>query len=112
MRAPSERLHDILEAIENIERYAARGRSVFEADELIQGWFVRHLQIIGEAARALPPEVRSQAADVPWSKILGMRHILVHGYFGVDAAVVWDVVERDLPELKLKVSALLGQLER
>jgi uncharacterized protein with HEPN domain len=50
MRDPKERLRDILEAIGSIERYAARGRQVFESDELIQNWFVRHLQIIGEAA--------------------------------------------------------------
>ena len=52
MRDPRERLQDILEAIGHIDRYAARGREAFEADELIQSWFVRHLQIIGEAARA------------------------------------------------------------
>jgi uncharacterized protein with HEPN domain len=54
MRDPKERLRDILEAIGSIERYAARGRQAFESDELIQNWFVRHLQIIGEAAYALP----------------------------------------------------------
>ena len=57
MRDPNERLRDILDAIANIERYAARGRQVFEADELIQNWFVRHLQIIGEAAYSLPREL-------------------------------------------------------
>ena len=54
MRDPKERLHDILDAIANIERYAARGRQAFEKDELVQNWFVRHLQIIGEAAYACP----------------------------------------------------------
>ena len=49
MRDPKERLRDILDGIANIERYAARGRQAFESDELIQNWFVRHLQIIDEA---------------------------------------------------------------
>ena len=53
MRDPRERLQDILEAIGHIERYAVRGRQAFEKDELIQTWFVRHLQNIGEAVRAL-----------------------------------------------------------
>jgi uncharacterized protein with HEPN domain len=54
VRDPKERLRDILDGIANIERYAARGRQAFESDELIQNWFVRHLQIIGEAIRKLP----------------------------------------------------------
>lgn len=64
MRDPRERLRDILEAIANIERYAARGRQAFESDELIQNWFVRHLQIIGEAAYALPKELRDQRPEI------------------------------------------------
>ncbi len=64
MRAPQERLRDILEAIAAIERHLQRGRSAFEEDELIQGWFVRNLQIIGEAARALPEEIRALAPEV------------------------------------------------
>ena len=54
MRDPRERLRDILDAIGRIESYAVRGRRAFERDELLQSWFVRHLQIIGEAVRALP----------------------------------------------------------
>ena len=53
MRDPKERIRDILEAIGRIERYATRGREAFEKDELIQSWFLRHLQIIGEASRAV-----------------------------------------------------------
>lgn len=109
MRDPGERLRDILEAIANIERYALRGREAFENDELIQNWFVRHLQIIGEAARALPQETRDRAPDVPWSKIVGMRHIVVHDYFAVDTEIVWDVIERDLPDLRRKVEGILRE---
>ena len=111
MRDPRERLQDILEAIGHIDRYAARGREAFEADELIQSWFVRHLQIIGEAARALPEEIRAKMADIPWSKVIGMRHILVHDYFGIDTEVVWDAVQRDLPSLREKITSLLRHLD-
>jgi uncharacterized protein with HEPN domain len=90
----------MLAAVERIEKYAARGRAVFESNELIQNWMVRHLQIIGEAARALSPELRSRHPDVPWSEIVGMRTILVHRYFDVDADVVWAAIERDLPPLR------------
>jgi hypothetical protein len=62
-----------LDAIANIERYATRGREAFESDELIQNWFIRHLQIIGEAARALPQEIRDREQIIPWSKIMERR---------------------------------------
>ena len=111
MRDARERLRDILEAIGHIERYAARGRQAFEDDELVQNWFVRHLQIIGEAARSVPQDVRDRAADIPWAKIVGMRHILVHDYFAVDTDVVWDVIERNLPDLKRRIEALLAGMK-
>ncbi len=110
MRDPRERLQDILEAILQIERYASRGRQAFETDELLQNWFVRHLQIIGEAVRALPEEVRDRAPEIPWSKIVGMRHILVHDYFEIDAPVVWEAIERDLPVLKDSIARLLREM--
>jgi len=103
MRDYNERLLDILEAIENIEKYASRGHEAFEHDELIQTWIVHHLQIIGEAASALPDSFREKYPEVPWSKIIGMRNILVHNYFGVDEDVVWAVVVNDIPDLKQKI---------
>lgn len=65
MRDPKERLRDILQAIAAIERYRERDRASFEQDEMLQVWFLRHLQIIGEAARALPEDVRKLAPDIP-----------------------------------------------
>ena len=111
MRDDRERLADILEGVERIERYAADGRDAFERDELIQVWVIHHLRIIGEAVRGLSPEFRERHPELPWSKIVGMRNILVHSYFGVDTAVVWEVVERDLPPLKRDVSDLLETLK-
>ena len=103
MRDYNERLLDILEAIEKIEKYTSRGHEAFEQDELIQTWIVHHLQIIGEAASALPESFRDRYPEVPWSKIIGMRNILVHNYFGVDVDVVWAVVVDDITDLKQKI---------
>jgi uncharacterized protein with HEPN domain len=110
MRDPKERLQDILEAIAAIERYAARDRAAFERDELLQSWFVRHLQIIGEAARALSEEVRALAPEIPWPKIIGMRNVLVDGYFQIDSDIVWDAARRDVPRLKPALERLLQTL--
>lgn len=111
MRDPKERLRDMLEAIGAIERYVGRGRAAFEQDELLQGWFVRHLQIIGEGARTLPEDVRALAPDVEWSKIIGMRNVLVHGYFDIDLDIVWNAGSRDAPALRPRLERLLKQLE-
>ncbi|MFQ5915047.1 MAG: DUF86 domain-containing protein [Nitrospinota bacterium] len=76
----------------------------------MQNWFVRHLQIIGEAVRALPQEMLERAPEVPWSKIVGMRHILVHDYFAIDTDLVWNVVTTEMPRLKPMIEKLMEEL--
>ena len=111
MRDDRERLSDIQEAIERIEKYAAQGRDVFEQNELVQTWIVHHFQIIGEASRALSADLRAQHPQIPWSKIIGMRNILVHDYFGIDTDVVWAAIEGDLPDLKTQIQTILQELD-
>ncbi len=72
MRTEVERLRDIVEAIERIEKYAAQGRNAFDEDELIQTWIVHHIELIGQACRALPEEFQARYAGVPWSDIIGI----------------------------------------
>ena len=107
MRNAREYLLDILEAIQRIEKYTDKGRKLFDTDELVQTWVIRHLQIIGEAARKLPVEVKEKHPAVPWAKIIGMRHILTNHYFEIDEDAVWAAVEKHLPELKRQVEAIL-----
>jgi len=110
VRSPRERVLDMLEAINRIEKYADRGRQAFETDELIQTYLLHYLQVLGEAAFKLPPDFQEKHPAIPWSRLRGMRHILVHDYFRIDPDVVWAVVERDLPDLKRALLALLEQL--
>jgi uncharacterized protein with HEPN domain len=107
MRDPLERLRDIHEAIARIEKYTHQGRTSFDQDELIQTWVIHHLEIIGEAARAIPQDYRHAHPEIPWGQISGMRNILIHMYFGIDRDLVWAVVEHDLPHLKSSVQAIL-----
>ncbi|MDD3856700.1 MAG: DUF86 domain-containing protein [Methanoculleus sp.] len=110
MRDGNERLLDMLEAIEEIERYAIRGREAFLQDELVQVWMVHHLQVIGEAAARLPSDLRSASPGVPWKQVIGLRNILVHAYFRVDPDEIWVVVDRDIPALREEVVTLLSTL--
>jgi uncharacterized protein with HEPN domain len=109
MRDDRERLLDILEAIERIDRYAVRGREAFENDELIQNWITHQLQIIGEAAARITPDLRENYPEVPWRQIIGMRNVLTHGYFEIDLDIVWSVVERDLGKLRSQVEAIVSE---
>lgn len=111
MRDDKARLLDILDAIERIDSYSARGEQAFRSDELIQNWMVRHIQIIGEAARALSPDLRNRTPNIPWSDIIGMRNIVVHHYFETDLEVVWQVVVSDIPRLKGMIQKLKEDLE-
>lgn len=111
MRGDREKLHDMLEAIERIERYASQGREAFEQNELIQTWFTQNLQVIGEAARALSSEIREQHPEVPWPNIIGMRNILTHNYFEIDFDIVWVVVEQELTPLKQDIASIVQSLD-
>lgn len=112
MRDDRSRLQDILDAIKRIERYAKRGRRVFEDDELVHTWTIHHIQIIGEAASQLTSSFRRTHQQVPWLQIIKMRHVLVHDYLGIDLREVWAVVERDLPVLKRQVRGMLKHLAK
>ncbi|MGB2861747.1 MAG: DUF86 domain-containing protein [Sedimentisphaerales bacterium] len=109
MRDDRERLLDIREAIENIQKYAARGKDAFGEDELIQTWVLHHIQILGEAAARISDEFQEQHPDIPWFKIVGMRNILVHDYFKIDVNAVWSVVENDLPTLDDQIKSILDE---
>ena len=110
MRNDRERFVDILEAIEKIERHVPRGRQAFEMDEMLQVWVVRHLQIIGEAASRVSAETQNRFPEIPWGKMIGMRHVLVHGYFEIDLDIVWSVIEHDLGPLKIQIQAALQNI--
>jgi len=111
MRNDRERLFDILEAIRQIEKYSVRGEQAFRSDELIQNWMTGHIQVIGEAARELSEEFRDRTPNVPWSDIVGMRHVLVHHYFRIDLNRVWQVVANEVPRLKEMIVGLLEELD-
>jgi len=100
----------MLEAISRIEKYAGRGRQAFETDELIQTYLVHYLQVLGEAAFKVPIDFQETHPALPWSRMRGMRHILVHDYFRIDPDVVWTAVEKDLPHLKRALLAILDEL--
>ncbi|MEE8386628.1 MAG: DUF86 domain-containing protein [Dehalococcoidia bacterium] len=101
-------LEDVLQAITRVRRYTS-GMSLetFSDDDKTVDAVVRNLEIIGEAVKKIPEQVRTGHPAVDWKKIAGLRDILIHAYFGVDVEIVWDVVRNGLPGLEQQVQAIL-----
>jgi len=109
LRHDQEWLLDILEALQMIEKYAAKGEKGVYEEELIQIWIIHYIQIAGEAANHLSESIKNNHTDIPWKGIIGMRNVLVHQYFGLDLDEIWDTVSTDLPVLKAKIQKLLAE---
>ena len=107
MRGSYERLCDVQEAIMHILKYTSQGSDLFYHDELVQTWVIRHIEIIGEAVRAIPQDFRDLHPEIPWKQINALRNILIHIYFEINQDRIWAVIEQDLPVLKTSVDALL-----
>ena len=84
-------------------------KEAFLADETLKRAFVRSLEVIGEAAKHVLDEVRQRYSHIEWRAIAGMRDRLIHGYFGVDYEIVWDVIETKIIRLHLEVGHILTQ---
>ena len=94
-------IEHILESIELIENYTANKTfSDFIESVQLQDSIIHRIEIIGEAVKNLPAEVKSNYPDVPWKNIAGMRDVLIHKYFGIDLELTWQVVQKDIPDLK------------
>jgi uncharacterized protein with HEPN domain len=101
-------LEDILEAIRKVRDYTAGLTEVGWADDpKTLDAVARNLEVIGEAVKNLPEEVRAQAPEVEWKKIAGLRDILIHQYFRIDLELIWDIIQNKLPELERQTQRLL-----
>lgn len=108
MNEDNVRLHHMLDAAERVlEHTRGKTREDLERDDLLSLAIVRLLEMIGEAARAVSPEMRSCYPSVPWKEIAGTRDRLIHGYFNVDLDIVWAIVSDDLPMLVSKLRLIL-----
>ena len=101
-------LHDILTAIENIQLYLKDiTQDDFQQDKMRLHAVLYNFQIMGEAVRGVPQSVRDQNPDVSWRSIAGMRNILIHEYFRTDLELLWEIVQKQLPELQSQIQEIL-----
>ena len=100
----------IIESIELVESFSRHvTKDKLEKNKLRQSAILRQLEIIGEAAKNIPKEFTDKYKHIEWQKIIGLRDKLIHHYFGVDINIVWEVVDKDLPNLKRKLLEILDK---
>jgi uncharacterized protein with HEPN domain len=110
--SPHEYIHHILDEIDFIlTQISDTDYESFVRNPTLKRAFVRSLEIIGEASKKLPEEIKALRPDIEWRKVTGMRDRLIHDYFGVDFTIVWDVATTKLPDLRVKLQALLEETE-
>lgn len=105
---PNIFLTHILESIEWVEKgIEGISKNQFIQDVPIQDIVIRRLEIIGEAVKNLPAGFKTKYPNIPWKKISGLRDKLIHGYFGIDLELVWEIVKKDLPPFKEQIKKIL-----
>lgn len=101
----------ILDCAEQIALYTGAGRAEFDRDRKTQDAVLRNLQTLSESISRISDGLRQRHPEVEWRNIAAFRNVVVHDYLGLDLNLIWDVVEKDLPELKAKIAAIVAAMD-
>jgi len=106
-------IQDIIESVEEVEEFTA-GMTFndFAEDKKTINAVVRSLEVIGEAAKKIPDNLRENHPQIPWKRMTGMRDKLIHEYFGIDLEIVWKVVENELPPIKPQIHKIMHEIDQ
>ena len=110
MREDRVYLQHIAECIRRIEENTSKGREEFLQSHTLQDAVLRNLQTMSEATQRLSEDRKNKYLQIEWSRIVAFRHVLVHNYLGIDLEIIWGITQRDVPELKTAISAMLEEM--
>jgi uncharacterized protein with HEPN domain len=106
-------ISDILESIKDVSDFTLNmDFKDFTNDRKTINAVIRSLEIIGEAAKKIPDDLKNKYPDKPWKQMAGMRDKLIHEYHGVDLEIVWKVIKDELPPLEKQIHEIWGELEK
>lgn len=101
-------LRHILQRVDRIlTATKERDFSDYSADAVLQDAIERNIEVIGEAANKISKATRDRFSQVPWAELIGARNVIIHGYIEVDPERIWDIVQRDIPELHGNITEIL-----
>ncbi len=105
-------VEDILISMQKIQRFIAEVEfETFVKDEMLIDALVRNFEIIGEASKTIPEDIRQQWPDIPWHRMIGLRNVVIHRYFEVDVDELWRIAHENVPEVLPKIEAMLKAME-
>ncbi|MFP4528145.1 MAG: DUF86 domain-containing protein [Candidatus Kapaibacterium sp.] len=104
-------LQHIFDEIDFLIKHSSLTEEDFMENETLKRAFVRSIEIIGEASKKIPDDFKQSHPDIEWRNMARMRDRLIHDYFGIDYAIVWDVVRNKIPALKEKIHSLIDHYE-
>lgn len=103
---------DVLDSIEKIQKYTKTiSFKEFSKNSMAVDAVIRNLEIVGEAVKKIPNEIKKQHPEVEWKKISGLRDILIHAYANIDLKIVWDIVQNKIPRLKSSIQKIKSEFE-
>jgi uncharacterized protein with HEPN domain len=100
----------ILDCIDHILQFSSDGKNSFLADRKTQDAVLRNLHTLSESIQKISTDTKLKYPQVPWREIIAFRNVVVHDYLGIELERVWDIVERDLPPLKMQISVICDEL--
>lgn len=105
-------LEDILESIDRIEEYTKDiSEDEFYSNVQLQDSVIRRFEIIGEAVKQIPQDLKDKYAEIPWKKISGTRDVLIHEYFGVNLKRIWDTIQKNILPFKKQLKQILKDID-